>query len=56
MTSAQLTQLLIEIGNLAGVIVAIYHAFGAKRAAQEAAAQPPAIQPGVPQSSPPPRP
>lgn len=56
MTSAQLTQLLVSIGNFLGVLVAIYHAFGAKKAAQSTAAQPPVIQPGVPPYSPPPRP
>ena len=56
MSPAQIIQLIVSITGLISAVIAAYHAFGAKKAAQSTAAQPPVILPGVPQSSPPPRP
>lgn len=56
MTVQQLIQLLATLATLITAITAAYHAFGAKRLAQGLSNQPPVIQPGVPRSSPPPRP
>ena len=56
MTVAQVIALLGAIATFLTSLVAAYHAFGAKKAAQEAAAVPPPVSPAVPPSSPaPPR-